>query len=142
MATTAKHQILIIGGGTADIHIGRPPRHARATPTSRSSNRRTSITTNRPGPWSAPTLFDLQKTERAESSVVKKSTWIKKAAESFDPDNNTVACTDGSTYEYEALVSAPASSSTSARSTAPGDALARTACRRTTGSTWPRRCGT
>ena len=27
----------------------------------------------------------------------KKATWIKKAAESFDPDNNAVTCTDGST---------------------------------------------
>ena len=37
----------------------------------------------------------------------KGATWIKKAAESFDPDANTVTCSDGSSYEYDALVVCP-----------------------------------
>ena len=37
----------------------------------------------------------------------KGATWIKNAAHAFDPDNNTVTCADGATYEYEALVVCP-----------------------------------
>lgn len=37
----------------------------------------------------------------------KKATWIRKAANGFDPDNNTVTCSDGSTYAYDVLVVCP-----------------------------------
>ena len=107
MATTAKHQILIIGGGTAGITVA--ARLARKGYTDVAIVEPSDKHYYQPA-WTlvGAGLFDLQKTERAESSVVpKKSTWIKKAAESFDPDNNTVTCTDGSTYEYEALVVCP-----------------------------------
>jgi len=47
-------------------------------------------------------------TERAESSVMPKgATWIRTAAASLDPQNNTVTCTDGTSYEYDVLVVCP-----------------------------------
>ena len=37
----------------------------------------------------------------------KGVTWIRNAAATVDPDNNTVTCADGATYEYDLLVVCP-----------------------------------
>lgn len=52
--------------------------------------------------------FDLQKTVRSQESCMPKgSDWIKKSVQSFDPDKNTVLCTDGDSYAYDVLLVAP-----------------------------------
>ena len=107
MTTTAKHQIVIVGGGTAGITTA--ARLARKGYTDVAVIEPSDKHYYQPL-WTlvGAGLSELSSTERPESSVMpKKSTWIKKAAESFDPDNNTVTCSDGSSYEYEALIVCP-----------------------------------
>jgi sulfide:quinone oxidoreductase len=104
---TAKHQILIVGGGTAGITVA-----ARLL-----KKKYTDVAVIEPSDQHyyqpAWTLvgggkFDLDKTARPEAKVMPKgATWIKKAATAFDPDSNTVTCGDGSTYEYDVLVVCP-----------------------------------
>lgn len=107
MATTAKHQIVIIGGGTAGITVA--ARLARKGYTDLAVIEPSDKHYYQPL-WTlvGAGLSELSSTERSEASVMpKNATWIKKAAESFDPDNNTVTCSDGSSYEYEALIVCP-----------------------------------
>ena len=107
MATTAKHQIVIVGGGTAGI--------TTAARLARKGYADVAVIEPSDKHYYQPLwtlvgagLSTPSSTERSEQSVMpKKATWIKKAAESFDPDNNTVTCSDGSTYEYEALIVCP-----------------------------------
>jgi sulfide:quinone oxidoreductase len=104
---TAKHQILIVGGGSAGITLA-----ARLL-----KKRYRDIAVIDPSETHyyqpAWTLvgggqFDIAKTARPESKVMPKGvTWIKKAAASFAPDANTVECSDGSSYEYDVLVVCP-----------------------------------
>jgi sulfide:quinone oxidoreductase len=52
--------------------------------------------------------FNLQKTVRAEASVIPKGAlWIKDAAKTFEPENNQVTCASGTVYTYDYLVAAP-----------------------------------
>lgn len=52
-------------------------------------------------------VFDIQKTERSEASVMPKGvTWIKEAVQSFEPENNAVKTTGG-VYTYDYLVVCP-----------------------------------
>ena len=107
MATTAKHQVLIVGGGTAGITVA-----ARLL---RKGYTDVAVIEPSDKHYYQP-LWTLvgggqakaAQSERAESSVMpKKATWIRKSASAFDPDNNTVTCDDGSTYAYDALVVCP-----------------------------------
>ncbi|MDZ4234028.1 MAG: FAD/NAD(P)-binding oxidoreductase [Dietzia sp.] len=107
MTITAKHQILIVGGGTAGITVA-----ARLL---RKGHTDVAVIEPSSKHYYQP-LWTLvgggqakaSTTERDESSVMPKgATWIKNAAKAFDPDNNTVTCADGATYEYETLVVAP-----------------------------------
>lgn len=107
MDTSTKHQILIIGGGTAGITVA-----ARLL-----RKGYTDVAVIEPSDkhyyqplWTlvGGGLAKAASTERAELSVMpKKATWIRKAASVFDPDNNTVTCADGSVYGYDVLVVAP-----------------------------------
>ncbi len=107
MTTTAKHQILIVGGGTAGITVA--ARMLRKGYTDVAVIEPSSMHYYQPlwtlvggGQAKAST------TERAESSVMPKdATWIKNAASAVDPDNNTVTCADGTAYEYDVLVVCP-----------------------------------
>ncbi|MBI3217626.1 MAG: NAD(P)/FAD-dependent oxidoreductase [Mycobacterium sp.] len=107
MTVTAKHQIVIVGGGTAGITVA-----ARML-----RNGFTDVAVIEPSSkhYYQP-LWTLvgggqakaATTERDESSVMPKgATWIKKAANTFDPDNNTLTCTDGTSYAYDVLVICP-----------------------------------
>jgi sulfide:quinone oxidoreductase len=105
--TTAKHQILIVGGGTAGITVA-----ARLL-----RNGFSDVAVIEPSSthYYQP-LWTLvgggqakaSTTARPEASVMPKgTTWIRAAATSFDPNNNTVTCADGSTYAYDVLVVGP-----------------------------------
>ena len=53
-------------------------------------------------------VFDQKATERTEASVMpKKATWLKEAAASFEPEQNTVVSAGGNRYTYDYLVVAP-----------------------------------
>ena len=107
MSTTATHQVLIVGGGTAGITVA-----ARLL---RKGYTDVAVIEPSPQHYYQPlwTLVgggqaDAASTQRPESSVMPKAaTWIRKSASAFDPDNNTVTCQDGSTYGYDVLVVCP-----------------------------------
>lgn len=107
MTITAKHQILVVGGGTAGITVA-----ARML---RKGYTDVAVIEPSAKHYYQP-LWTLvgggqataSSTERAESSVMPKgATWIKRAANVFDPAANTVTCADGETYEYDVLVVCP-----------------------------------
>ena len=104
MNTTANHQVLVVGGGTAGITVA-----ARLL---RKGYTDVAVIEPSDKHYYQP-LWTLvgggqaksSTTERPESSVMPKGAkWIRKAADGFDPENNTVTCSDGSTYGYDVLV--------------------------------------
>jgi sulfide:quinone oxidoreductase len=105
--TTAKHQILIVGGGTAGISVA--VRMLRKGYPDVAVIEPSSVHYYQPlwtlvggGQAKAST------TARPEASVMpKEATWIKNTAAAIDPDNNTVTCADGAAYEYDVLVVCP-----------------------------------
>jgi sulfide:quinone oxidoreductase len=107
MTITAKHQILIVGGGTAGITVA--SRLLRKGYTDVAVIEPSSTHFYQPL-WTlvGGGQVDAFKTQRPESSVMPVgATWIKNAANAFDPDNNTVTCEDGSVYGYNVLVACP-----------------------------------
>ncbi|MBV5242275.1 MULTISPECIES: NAD(P)/FAD-dependent oxidoreductase [Mycolicibacterium] len=102
-----KHQIVIVGGGTAGISVA--ARLLRNGYSDVAVIEPSSVHYYQPlwtlvggGQAKAAT------TARPESSVMPAgATWIKNAAAAVDPDNNTVTCADGAVYEYDVLVVAP-----------------------------------
>lgn len=107
MSSPRKHEVLIIGGGTAGVTVA-----ARLL-----RKRFTDVAVIEPSDkhYYQP-LWTLvgggqataAETERAESSVMPRgATWIKSAVTAVDPDTNSVTCTDGATYSYDVLVVAP-----------------------------------
>ena len=107
MATTAKHQVLIVGGGTAGITVA-----ARLL---RKGYTDVAIIEPSDKHYYQPmwTLVGggqakAGPTERSEASVMPKAaTWIRKVASEIDPEANTVTCEDRSTYGYDVLVVCP-----------------------------------
>lgn len=107
MTITAKHQILIVGGGTAGITVA--SRLLRKGYTDVAVIEPSSTHFYQPL-WTlvGGGQVDAFKTQRPESSVMPVgATWIKNAANAFDPDNNTATCEDGSVYGYNVLVACP-----------------------------------
>ena len=103
----AKHQVLIVGGGTAGITVA-----ARLL---RKGYTDVAVIEPEDKHYYQP-LWTLvgggkakaSSTERSEASVMPKgANWIRKSASAFDPDNNTVTCSDGSSYGYDVLVVCP-----------------------------------
>lgn len=105
--TNNKHQILIVGGGTAGIAVA--ARLLRRGYTDVAVIEPSSKHYYQPlwtlvggGQAKAAT------TERLESSVMPRgATWIKKTATAVDPENNMLTCADGATYRYDVLVVCP-----------------------------------
>ncbi|GJF13035.1 pyridine nucleotide-disulfide oxidoreductase [Mycolicibacterium cyprinidarum] len=105
--TTAKHQVVVVGGGTAGISVA-----ARLLRKGHSD-----VAVIEPsGKHYYQPLWTLvgggqakaSTTERSEASVMPKGvTWIRNAAAAVEPDGNTVTCVDGATYEYDVLVVCP-----------------------------------
>ena len=107
MSTPRKHEVLIIGGGTAGITVA-----ARLL-----RKQHTDVAVIEPSQkhYYQP-LWTLvgggqataSETERSEASVMPRgATWIKSAVTAVNPDTNTVTCDDGSAYSYDVLVVAP-----------------------------------
>ena len=105
--TTARHHILIVGGGTAGISVA-----ARLL---RKGHVDVAVIEPSSAHYYQP-LWTLvgggqakaSTTRRSEASVMPKgATWIKNAATAVDPENNTVTCSDGATYGYDVLVVCP-----------------------------------
>ncbi|KAA0111130.1 FAD/NAD(P)-binding oxidoreductase [Mycolicibacterium sp. P1-5] len=107
MSVTAKHQIVVVGGGTAGITVAarllrKGYDDVAVIEPSDQHYYQPLWTLVGGGQATAPT------TARPESSVMpKKATWIRNGASAFDPDANTVTCVDGATYEYNVLVVCP-----------------------------------
>ena len=107
MSTTAKHQVLIVGGGTAGITVA-----ARLL---RKGYTDVAVIEPSDKHYYQPmwTLVGggqakAASTERAEASVMpRNATWIRKAASEVDPETNILTCSDGSAYEYDILVVCP-----------------------------------
>jgi len=104
---TDKHQIVIVGGGTAGISVA-----ARLL---RKGHSDVAVIEPSEVHYYQP-LWTLvgggqakaSTTVRPEASVMPAgATWIKNAAATVDPDANTVTCADGAAYEYDVLVVCP-----------------------------------
>ncbi len=104
---TDKHQIVIVGGGTAGISVA-----ARLL---RKGHPDVAVIEPSEVHYYQP-LWTLvgggqakgSTTARPEASVMPAgATWIKNAAATVDPDANTVTCVDGAVYEYDVLVVCP-----------------------------------
>ncbi|ANI42826.1 NAD(P)/FAD-dependent oxidoreductase [Mycolicibacterium vaccae] len=104
---TAKHKIVIVGGGTAGISVA-----ARLL---RKGHSDVAVIEPSDVHFYQP-LWTLvgggqakaAKTVRTEASVMPKgATWIRSAAAAVDAEANTVTCADGATYEYDVLVVCP-----------------------------------
>lgn len=105
--TTAHHQILIVGGGTAGISVA-----ARLI---RKGYTDVAVIEPSTKHYYQP-LWTLvgggcakaSTSEHTESSVMPKdASWIRSAATGFRPDDNIVDCENGSSYEYDVLVVCP-----------------------------------
>ncbi|BBX19556.1 pyridine nucleotide-disulfide oxidoreductase [Mycolicibacterium duvalii] len=104
---TAKHQIVIVGGGTAGISVAarllrRGYSDVAVIEPSETHYYQPLWTLVGGGQAEAST------TARPEASVMpRNATWIRNAVAAVDPDNNTVTCADGTDYEYDVLVVCP-----------------------------------
>ncbi len=106
MATTAHHKVVIVGGGTAGISVA-----------ARLRKKVDDVALIEPSDkhyyqpfWTLVGGGSVKResSERSESSVMPKEvTWIKDAAEAFDPDNNAVQTSGGKTISYDVLVVCP-----------------------------------
>lgn len=104
---TDKHQVVIVGGGTAGISVA--ARLLRKGYSDVAVIEPSDVHYYQPlwtlvgGGQAKPAT-----TARPESSVMPKgATWIRNAAAAVDPDNNAVTCTDGAVYKYDVLVVCP-----------------------------------
>ncbi|CAA0127041.1 Sulfide-quinone reductase [Mycolicibacterium vanbaalenii] len=104
---TAKHRVVIVGGGTAGITV--------AARLQRKGHDDVAVIEPSDTHYYQP-LWTLvgggqakaSTTARPEASVMPKGArWIQNAATAVDPDNNTVSCADGAKYEYDVLVVCP-----------------------------------
>ncbi|MGW0160888.1 FAD-dependent oxidoreductase [Mycobacterium sp. NPDC003323] len=105
--TTAKHHILIVGGGTAGISVA--ARLLRRGHTDVAIIEPSDVHYYQPL-WTlvGGGQAKASSTVRPEASVMPKgATWIRNAAAHIDPDDNTVTCVDGADYEYDVLVVCP-----------------------------------
>lgn len=103
-----KHQIIIVGGGAAGIAVA-------ASLLKRRRDLDIAIIEPKDQHYYQPGwtmvgggIFNFDFTVKPESSCIpKRATWIKKAATSFDPENNVVIVDGGERLEYDYLIAAP-----------------------------------
>ncbi|MEO1258166.1 MAG: FAD/NAD(P)-binding oxidoreductase [Bacteroidota bacterium] len=102
------HQIIIVGGGNAGLSIASQLLL---------KNNKLDIGIIEPSEkhyyqpaWTlvGGGAFDVEDTVRDEIDFIPKNAkWIKDAVQSFDPDNNKLACQSGQTYSYDYLIVVP-----------------------------------
>ncbi|MCB0942229.1 MAG: NAD(P)/FAD-dependent oxidoreductase [Mycobacterium sp.] len=107
MTIKGKHQVVIVGGGTAGVTVA-----ARLL-----RKGYTDVAVIEPSAqhyyqplWTLVGAGQAKAstTVRPEASVMPKhANWIRNSAAAIDPDANVVTCDDGATYEYDALVVCP-----------------------------------
>ena len=110
MTTPSHHQILIIGGGAAGITVA-----ASLQRKARGRNLDIAIVEPSEEHYYQPAFtlvgagtYQLSKTCHAESTLIPPGvTWIKDAAASFNPDNNSVTLAFGDAVTYDYLVVCP-----------------------------------
>lgn len=101
-----RHQIVIVGGGTAGITV--------AAQLTRGWMNKLDVAIIDPSDshyyqpaWTlvGGGAFRKENTRRDEASVIpRRATWIQDAVTSFDPDHNRVVTRDGRTIEYDYLI--------------------------------------
>ncbi len=101
-----RHQVVIVGGGTAGITVA-----ARLT---KGRSKRTDVAIIDPAgdhfyqpAWTLVGAGDFrpEKTRRSEASVIPpKATWIQDAVREFDPERNRLRTASGQVIEYDFLV--------------------------------------
>lgn len=102
------HKILIIGGGNAGISVA-----AKLLLKQKGLDIAIIEPSDKHYYQPAWTLvgggtFKLEDTIRNEADVMPKGVkWIKDAADTFQPEQNTVTCTSGEVYKYDYLIVAP-----------------------------------
>ncbi|MBO6688808.1 MAG: TIGR01244 family phosphatase [Henriciella sp.] len=105
---TMKHQIVIVGGGSAGIATA-------ASLLKRKSNLDIAIIEPREEHFYQPGwtmvgggVFQAEATRRSMKELMpSKVKWIKAAVATFQPENNSVTLDDGGTVSYDTLVVAP-----------------------------------
>jgi sulfide:quinone oxidoreductase len=105
---SAKHQIVIVGGGNAGISVA-----AKLL----LKNKQLDIAIIEPQEkhyyqpaWTlvGSGVFDINDTVRDEASVMPAGvTWIRQRATGFEPEKNTVLLENGQALQYDYLVAAP-----------------------------------
>ena len=99
--------VLIIGGGCAGISVATRIKHLKSNATVAIVE--PSDTAYYQAAWTlvGAGAYDAAATRKSMQSVMPSGvTWVKAYAESFDPDNNQVATSDG-TWAYDTLVVCP-----------------------------------
>lgn len=104
----SKHQVLIVGGGTAGITTAA---HLLKR------NRKLDVAIVDPAEWHYyQPLWTLvgggaatrEKTRRSQKSVIPNgATWIQQSVVSFDPENNAITTSEGQTIGYDFLIVCP-----------------------------------
>lgn len=105
--TGRRHEVVIVGGGTAGISVA--ARLRRAGVTDVAVVEPSEIHYYQPL-WTlvGAGQVDVRTTARPEATVIPRGvTWIRHRAAAVDPDTHTVTLADGSTIGYEQLVLAP-----------------------------------
>lgn len=108
MPSPAHHQVLVIGGGAAGITTS-------AILKRRAPSADVAIVEPSPDHYYQPAFtlvgagaYDLARTRRDEESLIPVGVrWIRAAAQSFEPDKNTVRLNNGDTVTYDYLVVCP-----------------------------------
>lgn len=101
---TIKHEVLVVGGGTAGLSVAARLRNAGVS----------DVAIIEPSDkhyyqplWTlvGAGVFDKQATERNEADYIPPgATWIRDKVASFDPDNNALTTTGGEVISYQYLV--------------------------------------
>lgn len=105
---SAHYQILVVGGGNAGIS-------SAAQLLRKKSGLKIGIIDPSEKHYYQPAwtlvgggAYDMKATIRDQAKCIPNGvTWIKDAADSFDPENNTVTCTSGNSYSYDVLILTP-----------------------------------